>query len=408
MSSLRKTLVLSLLAAAAARADGSATTLFDSRPYVRDGGYQESPIYESFSLFARSDGNDWLQDVRLVARGWGRLTLGPPFDDHRTAGDVDSLFFEGRLLKRHLLIRLGRQLAVGGAVRATQLDGVTARGLVGYGFGAEIFGGAPVQPRFGVSRGDALAGGRIFWSHAFDSEVGASFVYALRRGYLSRKDFALDGSYTPLRTVTVSGLAQWSLEEKRLAEAKLQALWQVTQKIQLTADVQRTSPDLFLDRSSIFAVFAEEVRNEAGGEVVWRILQPISLSADWHWMRVEGGHGHRGGARATFRTRQGGSYGAELLLLTEPDNGYKQARLFAIRRLPRNLILTVDLDAYWLERQVNAQKRSFVATVSCGWAFHPSWEAMLAGSLGTTPYFERREELIARITYRFGLPGGFR
>ena len=58
----------------------------------------------------------------------------------------------------------------------------------------------------------------------------------------------------PFRAVTVSGLAQWSLEEQRLAEAKLQALWQVTQKIQLSADVARTSPDLFLDRSSIFAV----------------------------------------------------------------------------------------------------------------------------------------------------------
>src|SRR6476469_3673518 len=148
----RKSLVLALLAASAARGDGSATTLFDSRPYVRDGGYQESPIYESFSLFARGDGTTWLQDVRVVARGWGRLTLGPPFDDHRTAGDVDSLCFEGRLFQRHLLLRVGRQLEVGGAVRATQLDGVTARGILAYGFGAEVFGGAPVQPRFGVSR----------------------------------------------------------------------------------------------------------------------------------------------------------------------------------------------------------------------------------------------------------------
>ena len=39
-------------------------------------------------------------------------------------------------------------------------------------------------------------------------------------------------------------------------------------------------------------------------------------------------------------------------------------------------------------------------------------EVMLAGSFGTTPYFERRAEAIARLTYRFGipagLPGGFR
>jgi hypothetical protein len=404
----RKSLALALLAASAARADGTSTTLFDSRPYVRDGGYQESPIYESFSLFARSDGTTWLQDVRIVARGWGRLTLGPPFDDHRTAGDVDSLFFEGRLFQRHLLVRVGRQLEIGGAVRATQMDGISARGILAYGFGAEVFGGTPVQPRFGVSTGDAIGGGRVFWSHAFDSEVGASYVYALRRGYVSRNDFALDGSYTPIRAVTVSGVAQWSLEEGRLAEARLTALWQVTQKIQITADVQRTEPDLFLDRSSIFAVFSDEVRNEAGGEAVWRVIQPLSLSADWHWLNVEGGHGQRGGARATYHTPQGGSFGAELRLLTQPDNGYKEARLFATRRLPRNLTVTLDLDSYWLEREVNAEKRSFVATATCGWAFDPAWEAMLAASLGTTPYFEQREELIARLTYRFGLPGGLK
>jgi len=405
--SLRKVLVLALFAAGAARADGTATTLFDSRPYVRDGGYQESPIYESFSLFARSDGNDWLQDVRISARGWARLTLGPPFDDHRTAGDVDSLFLEGRLLKRHLLVRVGRQLQVGGAARATQFDGVSARAIIAYGFGAEVFGGAPVQPRFAVSNGDVITGARIFWSHAFDSEVGASYVYALHRGYVARNDFALDGSYTPLRAVTVSGIAQWSLEEDRLAEAKLQALWQVTQKITLTADVQRTEPDLFLDRDSIFAVFADEVRNEAGGEAVWRVLQPLSLSANWHWLNVAGGHGERGGTRATFHTPQGGSYGVELRLLSEPDNGYKQARVFATRKL-HQFLLTVDLDAYWLEQQINTQKHSILATATCGWPISPRWDAMVAGSLGTTPYFERRVELIARLTYKFGLPGGFK
>src|SRR5437764_10550981 len=413
--SLRNALLLALFAAGAVRADGSATTLFDSRPYVRNGGYQESPIYESFALTARgeSDRDAWLQDLRVVARGWGRLTLGPPFDDRRTTGDVDSLFVEGRILQRHLLLRVGRQLAVGGAIRATQLDGIAADGVLTNGVGAQVWTGVPVQPRFDhFERGNFLTGGRIFWRRSFDSEVGASFVYALRRGYVGREDVALDGSWTPQRAVTVSGLVQWSIVEERLAEARLQALWQLNPKLQLVADVQRTAPDLFVDRSSIFAVFSEERRDEAGGEVVYRPLQPLSLEADWHWLKLEGGHGHRGGARATYRTPYGGSYGAEFRLLTEPDDGYKLARLFGIRKLPRNITVTLDLDAYWLEQEINAKKSSFVATLTGGWAFLPNWEAMLAGSFGTTPYFERRTEIIARLIYHFGipagLPGGFR
>ncbi|TMA71322.1 MAG: hypothetical protein E6J67_23120 [Deltaproteobacteria bacterium] len=409
--SLRNALLLALFAAGAVRADGSATTLFDSRPYVRNGGYQESPIYESFALTARgeSDRDAWLQDLRVVARGWGRLTLGPPFDDRRTTGDVDSLFVEGRVLQRHLLLRVGRQLAVGGAIRATQLDGIAADGVLTNGVGAQVWTGVPVQPRFDhFERGNFLTGGRIFWRRSFDSEVGASFVYALRRGYVGREDVALDGSWTPQRAVTVSGLVQWSIVEERLAEARLQALWQLNPKLQLVADVQRTAPDLFVDRSSIFAVFSEERRDEVGGEIVYRLLQPLSLEADWHWLKLEGGHGHRAGARATFRTVRDASYGAEVRLITEPDNGYKLARVFAIRRLPRNVTITVDLDAYWLEREINATKRSFVATFTGGWAFAQAWEAMIAGSFGTTPYFERRTEAIARLVYHFGLPGGFR
>src|SRR3954462_2995631 len=90
-----------VLASGSARGDGSATTLFDSRPYVRDGSLQDNLLYESFSLSARGDATgDLLQDVRIVARGWGRVTFGDSFDNHGAAGDVDSFFLEGRVLKR--------------------------------------------------------------------------------------------------------------------------------------------------------------------------------------------------------------------------------------------------------------------------------------------------------------------
>jgi hypothetical protein len=407
-----RTLALALCASAAARAGGEATTLFDSRPYVRDGGHQDNSIYESFALNARAEGTDWLQDIKIVARGWGRLTPGASADEHTTAGDLDSLFVEGRTWQKRVLLRLGRQLATGGAMRATQIDGLAADALITRGIGLQAWAGVPVQPRFAQASGDFITGARAFWRQAFDSEVGVSYVYALRRGYLARNDLGVDGTWTPLRPVTVSGYLQWSLEEARLAEGRLQGLWQINHQVQLVAEVQRTAPDLFIDRSSIFAVFSEEFRNEAGGEIVYRPMQPLTLEADWHWLNVEGGHGQRAGGRATYRTPYGGSYGAELRFLDEPDNGYTLGRIFAIRRLRQDITLTVDLDAYWLQNEVNASKHSFVGTLTGGWAFRPNWELMLAGSLGATPYFERRTEVIARVIYRFGLPaglpGGFR
>jgi hypothetical protein len=345
--------------------------------------------------------------VRVVARGWGRLALGPPFDDHRWAGDVDSLFVEGRLLQRHLMLRLGRQLAAGGAMRATQIDGLTVEGVVTQGIGLQAWAGMPVQPRFDQGRGDFITGGRLFWRHAFDSEIGASYVWALRHGYVARNDFALDGSWTPIRPVTVSAVAQWSLEEQRFAEGRLQGLWQLNPKLQIVADVARTAPDLFIDRSSIFAVFSEEFRNQAGGEVVYKLLPPLSLEAQLHWVNVEGGSGSNGGLRGTWRVPNGGTYGAELRYVTEPDNGYTLARVFGIRRLPRSLTVTVDLEAYWLQKSIwTTEKKSFLGTLTGGWGITPAWDFTVAGSLGATPNFDTRAQLIARLVYKFGLPTG--
>jgi hypothetical protein len=405
--SARSLFLLVVAVAGAARADGSSTTLFDSSPYVRNGGSTDNSFYEAIALNSRADGTDWLQDIHIVARGWGRLTPGTAFDEHNVAGDLDSFFVEGRLLERHLLVRVGRQFAVGGAMRALQIDGLLLDGVVAKGFGVQGWAGVPVQPRFTQADGDFVTGARVFWRHAFDSEVGASYVYMLRHGYIARDDVALDGSFVPIRPVTVSGLLQYSIEGNGIAEGRLQGLWQVDPKWQLVADFQHTAPNLFLDQSSIFAFFSEEVRNEAGGEVVYRASQRLSLQADLHYLHVEGGGGVDGDLRATYRMPTGTNYGAEVRALYQPDNGYTLARVWGMRKLPRQITVTLDLDAYWLEHEINTSKHAFVATLTGGWEFRRNWEVMLAGSLGATPYFERRTEVIARLVYRFGIPAGF-
>lgn len=409
MCSPRRIAALAVLAAGAARADGTAMTFFDSRPYNKDGQARyESPIYEQISLTARAPSTpDWLQDVRVVVRGWGRLALGDPIDGgRRGTGDLDAAFVEGQLLQRHLSLRAGRQLVASGALRATQLDGVTGRGLIGGAFGAEAWGGSPVVTRFETVGTNALAGGRVFWRKSFDAEIGASFVYALHRGDLARKDIALDGLYTPARNVTVSAVGQWSLADSRLEEARLAATWQPLQRLQLVVDAQRTAPDLFLDRTSIFAVFSEERRDEAGAEIVYRFFPALTLSGDFHFIDVEGGDGYRGSARATFTAARAATYGAEVRVLSQPDNGYKLARVFAIRRL-RALTVTIDLDGYWLDHAINGSPRSLFASATAGWTFSQSWNAMVAGTLGTNPFFETRSEIVARLIYHFPAGGSW-
>ena len=92
MCKLLSATALVLFAASAARGDGTSLTFFDSRPYAKDGQARyEAPIYESISLSAQAPSPAaWVQDLRVVVRGWGRLGLGDPLDGRRGTGDLDN------------------------------------------------------------------------------------------------------------------------------------------------------------------------------------------------------------------------------------------------------------------------------------------------------------------------------
>jgi hypothetical protein len=422
-------LLVALAAAApvsAASPDFTSLTLLATRPYAKDGvAHNEVPLYEQLSLFTPGESLGVIDDVRLVARVWGRADLGEPLIGSRAQGDVDVAYLEGRLLERRLLLRAGRQMLTEGAARNTQLDGLLASGQVWRGLGVEAYGGAPVVARFGsggIGNGnDALTGARIFWRQSYDDEIGASYVYAVDSGNVARSDAAVDGWWQPVRTITLSAAAQWSLYEARLAEGRGLVLWQPNKILQLSADVQRTAPDLFIARDSIFAVFSQQRRDEAGGEAALRLGPRLSASLDYHhfWFYdqngataaapalLSAGSGERAGGRLSWRLgpQRETTLGCELRLLEEPDNGFKEARLWWMRAWPWGLRATIDADAYWLDHSINGQTRSFISNATVGYPIARGWDGMVGGSYGFTPFLSRRFEVIARAVYRFDVMG---
>jgi len=396
----------------AAGSDFTAVTLLATRPYARDGvSHNDVPLYEQLSLMTPASSYGFLSDVRFVARAWGRESLGDPQVGARGQGDIDVAYLEATALDHRLLFRAGRQLLSEGAARATQIDGLSATGQIWRGLGIDVYGGAPVVARFGSggigNKGDAIAGTRIFWRQSFDAQIGISYLYAVDGGQLARSDAAIDGWWQPIRTVTLGATAQWSLAEARLAEGRLMAQWQPTQIVQLTIEGMRTAPDLFLARDSIFAVFSQERRDQLGGEVALRLGPRLSAYLDWHETWLEGGHGRRAGGKATWHAGQHKetTLGMELRLTEEPDNGFKQARVFWMRTWQSGVRATLDADAYWLEKSINGQARSLTVSATAGYPITAAWDGMVGGSYGTTPYLDRRFELIARAVYRFDFGG---
>jgi hypothetical protein len=398
-------LILLALTARAEVIDAQLQTLVAGRSDPRDGKvYTVVPVYQTVNLMASDLRLKYVDDFKISLSAWGLLApwgdAGPlPYGD-RYSGDVDLAFLEGKLFKRRVSLRLGRQMVFGGAARAFQMDGATVGFDIWRGLTFSMWGGAPVIPRFMTGRGDATGGARLSWKINYDSEVGLSFMHVSESGRTLRQEFGGDARWRPHRTVTLSGLALMSTVENRLAEADLQVRYQPLLWLEVMADWRRTAPDLFLPRGSILSVFADQTRDEGGGSFFLRPLARLRFEGDYHFVNDDAGWGHRGGARLMLSLGRmwQTQLGAEVRGLTLPVNGYWQARLFGMHRTGP-VALTLDLDCYKLEKPINGQTLSFTGAATLGWNIVAHWNLVLAGIADTTPYVSQRFEVIAKLTW---------
>jgi hypothetical protein len=172
-------------------------------------------------------------------------------------------------------------------------------------------------------------------------------------------------------------------------------------ELDVRVDYRRTAPDLFIPRSSIFSVFAQETRDEAGGSIFYRPHPRLPIAADYHAIADSGGVGHRGGGKLTVRLGPAfeTSIGAELRALKLVEQGFLEARLFAVERLGRGVTVTLDLDAYKLDRPVNGRELSVTGAATVGWEFARGWRGVLAAFADQTPLVDRRFEIMAKLVY---------
>src|SRR5450432_2405404 len=400
--------------------DATSTTLLIGRQDPRDGVVHTSvPVYELIALRATDFHLRGVEDMAVVMSGWGAVALADPIEGKHGLGDLDIAFAEGKLLRRRIAIRLGRQLLIAGAGRNLAFDGLGVTFTTVRWVGVSAQAGVPVTPRFAVDRGDALIAGRAFVRPAFGdssfgSEAGVAFLQVLDHGDIARQDLAVDARVTPvaspLRAValTLSGFALFSLPEERLAEGDVTATGQLGRLLEVSGDYRRTAPDLFLPRNSIFSVFSQETRDEAGGWIYARLVPRLRLQGGYHVIVDAGGTGHDGRAKltGTFGPDGRNSVGVEsrLLLLSRSGTtlarGYTLARAFALVRVAPGLVTTLDASTFFYDGDVNGQRESYVGAATASYDFRPDWRALVTGIGSVTPFAERRFEAMAKLVYQ--------
>jgi hypothetical protein len=362
-------------------------------------------VYELVSVRATDIRLPGFDDTTLILSGWGVMALADQMEGKRGFGDLDLAFAEGKLLRRRITVRLGRQLLMSGAGRNWAFDGLsaTARPVWWAGMSAQV--GVPVTPRFAVDRGDFLVGARAFVKPAFDGEAGISFFQVLDNGLVSRRDLAVDAHLAPVPRLPLSltGFASLSLYEERLAEGHLAATYQLGPRFEITGGYRRTAPDLFLPRNSIFAVFSQETRDEVGGYLYAKLLPHLRLQGDYHLIVDASGTGHDGSAKVTevLDPGRGATLGLEARRLSLPGTGYLMIRGFAQARVMPRVLASLDASTFFFDADINGQRHSFIAAGTLAWDIRPSWRAVVTSIGSVTPFAERRLEGLLKVVYQF-------
>ena len=219
---------------------------------------------------------------------------------------------------------------------------------------------------------------------------------------MSRFDLGADGRYSLSRRLTISALGLFSVDAERLAEARLAASFEPVRRVNVTAEVSRTAPDLFLSRASILSVFADAERNEAGAIITLRPLRDLLARVSYHALDNAEGLGHRAEIGGDLEVLDGAVIGCEAGLLNLPeDQGYQHARIYGRAPIVRKLSLSLDGDLYHLDEMRNDTALSVRALAALRWDPAPRWRAVVTALVGSDPFAERRFEAMAKLAWSF-------
>jgi hypothetical protein len=227
----------------------------------------------SFRLYAR-DG------AEAEASGWiGHAPGAASYADDALSGDLTTLLFRRRF--GDLQLTVGRQWTRIGSSRLEALDGATAHLTVLNGHleldGRVGMGGLEPRDAFG-NVPEAATQVRL---HALD---GAIFELGVRHQQtpdtVPRTRWNLGAEWWGTPDLSVAGFATTDVRAKAVVEARLELKARPSDTIWLRGYGRHSRVDLLLAADEVLAVFAEDVRDEAGSVAEWQLLSGLRLRLD--------------------------------------------------------------------------------------------------------------------------------
>ncbi len=366
-------------------------------------------------------------DIELAA--WSRVSFADVGFEGRSEGDLQVANLRYRA--PNFALRLGRQLATGGAARYSRFDGVSIAAALG-ALEAEAYGGFTVLPRFdgrpgyhqlgaaadnllrdpdalpeAQRSGNWLGGGRLGLASS-RANAALSFHEQHQDAGLERRSLGVDARARALDSVSVGGNALLELDARRFQDARAFVDATPTPALDFSLGYLHAEPALFLSRQSVLSVFSTDAYDELGGSAAVHVTERLAFEADASLQIYDES---RRGARSELGVRVlPGSGGRTVVRLAYArvlavENGYHSLRTALSRKLTPRLSTTLEAYAYLYDEPIRGRTSSEVYAGTLGYRFSSEASVLWGASLAQSPYAELDAQTLVRLELDLGARG---
>jgi hypothetical protein len=392
-----------------------------------------APFTQFIGLDADNLGNG---NLSAHLYGWGMADASQ--NSGTPNGSSDSLearltygFLQYRFDQANARIRVGR-FSVSEGILNEQVDGVSFRTDLPYGFGVSTFGGATVHninmPGLQTDgKGDALFGGRLNYRLAGMLELGLSGVcesdaptlpvdssiLPLPTAYGSYRRVGGDVYLSPLSMVQFSGHTSYNAVTDRIADNSYLLMVTPLKSLVLAATYDRVSDRNFFYSSILFSSMLTNLDQESrviGGSATYTLNSKAEVSADYKDYKRDIGQAERFGGElrgnfADVSVRSGLSYhylraSSDFAISNAPgaSGSFQEVRGWVMRD-SKTYFASLDVIDYIFKEPVENKNSAWEGSGSLGYHLTPAFAISGDLSYGQNPQYNDEVKGLIRLTY---------
>jgi len=364
----------------------------------------------------------WDGNLSVHMYGWGRADMGDEsYDNNKTAGNLTYGYLLYRFDKDAADIRAGRFFVREGIVNE-QVDGLSARASLPYGFAVSAFGGATVHvdDLYGEDsdgKGDSIFGGRLSYKYMKFLELGVSTVYESDAPTL---DYHANGTnrkvggdiwLSPYRWIELVGHSSYNTETDEIAEHRYMLNLRPVADLTISGQYNYQKEQSLLYSWATFSGAAIPSGNNStitGVTATYSLTKSAELSLDYnHYDREVGSADRYGGdLKLSFLENaiKGGlgyhylDAGQEFAITGTNSGSYQNLRAY-IMHDTKGYFAAIEGIGYFFEEKINNEDAAIQASMSLGYHITPALAISGDISYGQNPDFKDETKGLISLTY---------